>query len=123
VNAAPDTFIVPIDRTRVESIQRESFGFNLPDFSRLLPSLSFNGGDEEAPDVSSLELQVERIAGRADGGATFIMSNGQIWSQVDPQRVYNVRVGDTVTIRRAAMGSFMLIGTRGGSSHRVRREN
>jgi hypothetical protein len=33
-----------------------------------------------------------------------------------------VHVGDIITIRRAALGSFMLISPRGGAGHRVRRE-
>lgn len=120
VNAAPDTFVVPIDPGRVETLQRESFGFSLPNLDRLLPSLSL--GRNETPELNAVELQVTRIIDRADGSHSFVMQDGQVWIQIQPARIPNVRVGDTVTIRRAAMGSFMLVSDRGGTPHRVRRE-
>ncbi|MDX2275266.1 MAG: hypothetical protein NW206_07415 [Hyphomonadaceae bacterium] len=120
VNATPDIFVVPIDPGRVETIQRESFGFSLPNLSRLLPSISIGGGETE--ELQSVQLQVARIVNRGDGSHSFVMEDGQVWIQTDAARVPNVRAGDTVTIRRAALGSYMLIGSRGGVPHRVRRE-
>lgn len=119
VNAAPDTFVVPIDPGRVQTLQRESFGFSLPHLSSLLPSLSLGGGDTQ--DLQALEVQISRIIDRADGGHSFITEDGATWIQIQPSRVPNVRPGDTVTIRRAAMGSFMLVPDH-GQPYRVRRE-
>ncbi|MCC7249854.1 MAG: hypothetical protein IT473_14620 [Lysobacter sp.] len=110
--------IVAVDREQAATIERESFGFHLPSLSRILPSL--NGDSDEVEDV---QLTVTRIRARADGTHSFVMDNGQVWTQVEPQDVRNVRAGDTITIERAALGSFRLIGTRGGAGHRVRREN
>jgi hypothetical protein len=124
VNAAPSTFMVPIDRERVQTLQRESFGFNLPSLSRLLPDFSSHDDDNNAPaEVESLQLQVDRVINRPDGTHRFVMNNGQTWVQVEAQRANNVRTGDTVTVRRAMLGSFLLIPSRGGAAHRVRRED
>jgi len=107
--------IVAVDRRRVEEVQRESFGFNLPNLSRLLPA----AGDTE---LENVETQVERVASAGEGRYRFILANGQRWTQAETRSVYNVRAGDTVTIRRAALGSYMLVSERGGAAHRVRRD-
>lgn len=106
---------VAVDRGQVQTMRRESFGLTLPAITNL-----FGGGDNDALD--SIELQVERVLPRSDGRHVFVMSDGQRWTQVEPRRASNVRAGDTVTVRRAALGSYMLVGERGGLAHRVRRE-
>lgn len=107
---------VVIDREGVETLERDAFGFNMPSLSRLFPAL---GGES----VSRVELAVSRVIDRGDGSHTFQMDNGQRWLQIEPMPANNVRAGDTVEIRRGALGSFVLISPRGGAPHRVRREN
>lgn len=108
--------VVAIDRGNVERLQRDSFGFNLPSIGNLLPQVGH--GDNV---VDRVEATVTRMSLSPSGRSTFYMEDGQVWTQVDPERVYNVRAGDTVTIRRAAMGSFMISSPRGGAGIRVRR--
>lgn len=107
---------VAVDREQVQTMRREAFGFQLPAVSNL-----FGGGHDDGLD--RIELQVERVIPRSDGRHVFVMSDGQRWAQIEARRANNVRAGDTVTVRRAALGSYMLAGERGGSAHRVRREN
>lgn len=108
---------VAVDRQQAESMRRESFGFSLPSITNVFRG----GGDGE--ELDRVELQVDRILTRADGRRIFVMADGQRWVQVLAERASNVRAGDRVTVRRAALGSFMLVSERGGSAHRVRREN
>lgn len=110
---------VAVDRSRVEEAQRESFGFDLPSISNLLPNIRGGGSNE----LEALQLQVERIITLGDGRRTFVMTNGQRWTLVEAERTGNVRAGDNVTIRNAALGTFMLVSERGGAGHRVRRNN
>jgi hypothetical protein len=110
--------VVSIDRERATALQRESFGFTLPNLARLLPSLGGAGSE-----VARMESEISRVIERPDNRHTFVLANGQTWTEVEPQSAFNVRVGDSITIRRAAFGSFMLISSRGGAAHRVRREN
>ena len=110
--------IVTIDREQAETLDRESFGFTLPNLSRLLPSVNGDRGG-----VEEIQAQVVDVTGAARERRRFVLSNGQSWDQVEAQRAANVRVGDTVTIRNAAMGTFMLTSSRGGAGHRVRRAN
>lgn len=108
--------VVALDRGNVERLQRESFGFSLPAIDRLLPRF---GSDDGV--VDAVEVTVQRISVNNVGRATFYMSDGQVWQQIDADRVRNVREGDTVTIRRAALGSFLLSPSRAGMAHRIRR--
>lgn len=107
--------VVAVDRQQAESVQRESFGFQIPSLAGLIPGF----GAEEEP---ATELVVERVTPLRDGRHIFTMTNGQVWRQVSAERAMNVRTGTAVTIRRAALGSFMLISSAGGRPHRVRRE-
>lgn len=109
--------VVAVDRQQAAEIRREAFGFSLPNLGRLLPQL---GDDEEA--ASAMEMVVERMTQNSTGRTRFVMANGQVWSQVEPTSVRNVRPGDAVTVRRASLGSYMLSSSRGGPAHRVRRE-
>ncbi len=112
--------IVAVDRAQVASIERESFGFTLPSLASLIPR--FGGGEAQAgPD--GIEMEVARIIERPTGRLSFVMADGQIWTQVEAQRARNVRAGDTVTVRRAALGSFVLLPPSGAAAQRVRREN
>jgi len=108
---------VAVDRERAEVLRRESFGFTLPSVANLFGG---RGGDEV---LDRIELDVERVLTRADGRHIFVMADGQRWVQVEPRRTSNVRAGDSVIVRRASLGSFMLVSERGGAAHRVRREN
>lgn len=109
--------VVAVDRAQAQEIERDSFGFHLPSLSRILPSL---GGDNDEV-IDNVEMTVARVRASQTGYHTFEMENGQVWTQVEPGNARNVRTGDVVTIRRASLGSFRLISSRGGAGHRVRR--
>ncbi|MBL8129842.1 MAG: hypothetical protein JNM64_19555 [Chloroflexia bacterium] len=118
--------VVTVDRAQVDNLERQAFGFNLPDFARVFPSLSSVTGGNDAPPretLESVELQVREVLTRSDGHTRFIMTDGQVWEQVLAESARNVRPGDTVTVRRAALGSYMLSPARSGPAHRVRRQN
>ncbi len=109
--------VVAIDRANVEQMQRDSFGFNLPSIANLIPQI----GHEDNV-VRSIDVTVTRMSLSATGRTTFYMSDDTVWVQVNAERVRNVRVGDTVAIERASLGSFMLSSPRGGMGHRIRRQ-
>jgi hypothetical protein len=108
--------VVAVDRGQAQEIERDSFGFHLPSLNRLLPSLE--GGDHE---IDNVQMTVASVRRSPLGYYTFTMENGQVWEQVEPQNARNIRAGDTITIERAALGSFRLTSPRGGAGHRVRR--
>jgi hypothetical protein len=108
---------VAVDRGQVEAVERESFGFDLPSIASLIP------GRSAEDDLQRLQLEVERVVTLGDGRRLFVMTDGQRWAQVDGASAHNVRAGDSVTVRRAALGTFLLASERGGAAHRVRRQN
>lgn len=109
--------IVAVDREQVQEFERESFGFSLPSMSRI-----FNRSEaaNQTERIDRVEMQVQRIVRHADRRHSFIMTNGQTWTQIEPQSATNVDPGDTIAIRRASLGSFML-SPENGRAHRVRR--
>lgn len=121
--------LLAVDRAQAEEVDRDAFGFSLPSLGRL-----FGGGSENAsastPSVArppaftpteEMQLEIARVAMRRDGTASFTMTDGQIWSQIDDKSPRNARAGGQVTIRRAAMGSFLMSLAAGGPALRVRR--
>jgi hypothetical protein len=108
--------IVAIDEGRAETIQRESFGFQLPNLNRILPTL------RNENTVDAVQAAVTQTMARPEGRRAFVLSNDQVWVQLEPQRGGPIRVGDEVIIRRAALGSYLMVPARGGPAHRVRRE-
>ena len=122
--------LLAVDRAQAEEVDRDAFGFSLPSLGRL-----FGGGGSENASASStpaarppvferaeeMQLEIARVAMRRDGTASFTMTNGQVWSQIDDESPRNARAGGQVTIRRAAMGSFLMSLAAGGPALRVRR--
>ena len=109
--------VVIVERTEAQEIERDAFGFSLPS----LPRLFTRGGNGAPPEaVADVRLEIARVT-RSNNGVAFTMTNGQVWAQIDDHFSRNAREGGFVTIRRAAMGSFLMSVEAGGPSIRVRR--
>jgi hypothetical protein len=108
-----------VDRSTVEQIQKESFGFNLPNLPRLgFPKI---GGGKDDAGPSAQTYTIARISGSER--PIFFMTDGTIWRQVEVETNRNVRVGASVVVEKAALGSFLLSPTKGGGRGlRVKRE-
>ena len=70
------------------------------------------------PTGSSLSAKVLEIRPGANGHATVVLEGGQVWELEEPDAL--LASGDAITIRRAALGSF-LMNTAQGRTHRVHR--
>lgn len=73
----------------------------------------------ETPQPSSFTSEVDTVERGRDGQFIATLANGQVWEQSERNSAALVRKGDTVTIRRAALGSYLLL-TSGGIATRVR---
>jgi hypothetical protein len=112
-----------VDAAGVRQIEREAFGFSLPSLPRLaLPTLrrSEAAGAAEPERTAEMAMTIARI-GRFDGRPSFVMSNGQTWVLIDTQSNRLARPGATVTVKRAALGSYLMSVEAGGAALRVRR--
>ena len=132
--------LVAVDRAQAADIDRDAFGFSLPSLGRLFggggggsssesASASAGAAAPPAPSarppaferVDAMQLEIARVVMRRDGTASFTMTNGQVWSQIDNESPRNARAGGQVTVRRASMGSYLMSVEAGGPALRVRR--
>ncbi len=74
-------------------------------------------GDEP---VDALEQPVTSVSADRFGKLRIGLANGQVWEQVDSDRLV-LKPGNEVRIRRAALGSYLLSLSTGGRAIRVRR--
>lgn len=82
--------------------------------------------DRRARDQST-EVVPQNISGsvavighRPAGEAVVTLDNGQVWTQIEAGTRLKLTTGDAVTIRKASLGSYMLV-TPSGIAVRVRR--
>ena len=87
-----------------------------------------NAGGAPAPgdagpkaDLQSLTANVKGFGRGADGSLLIQLDNGQSWRQLSGSELL-LKVGDPVTINRAALGSFQMV-MPSGRSAKVRRVN
>lgn len=131
--------VVTVDEQSVKKIEREAFGFNLPSLPKLRNIL---GGSKKAPSKTSssdesanpqdfnketkrVVLTIDRAQTFGKNRTRFFLTNGQIWEQTENRklRIPKVRDGkpNTVHIKRASLGSYLLRINGKGTTTRVRR--
>lgn len=69
---------------------------------------------------ASVTAAVTALAEQRDGKFVVTLDNAQVWAQSEFNSQADVAVGDAVTVRRGALGSYMLV-TKAGIATRVRR--
>ena len=68
----------------------------------------------------SISATVAKVARQPAGELVVTLENGQVWTQVQVDSRARIAVGDTVSIRKAALGSHLLV-TANSYATRVRR--
>ena len=108
--------VVVIDRAQVSAARRQLFGFDLPS----MPNLFERGARSER--IDAVETTLTRAVLVAEGRWVFTLADGGIWRQIDSERVtFQNRPGESVRVRRAALGSYQLVVGR-SRAVRVRRQ-
>ena len=69
--------------------------------------------------VDRLEATITEVSSRAHGELVITLDNGQVWVQKAPDSKMQLKAGDQVTIKKASLGSYMLVAA--GRSTRVTR--
>ena len=77
-------------------------------------------GTPQQPEISSVTSVVATVAHQRDGRFLVTLANGQRWAQSELESKASVEAGDTVTVRRASFGSFLIV-TKAGIATRVKR--
>jgi hypothetical protein len=94
--------IVVVDREQARKVRRQAFGFTLP-------SLAMFERGEKPEEIDAMQGKI--AAARQNNGGKWVirLEDGAVWTQVDTNDVPNSpQAGDPVTIRKAALGSYML---------------
>ena len=93
--------LVVFDRESVRKTRRSLFGFSIPNLGVF--------GDKDQDAIKQIDGVIAAFGHNADGGYIFVLQDGGRWSQIDDRPLaLEPRSGDKVTIKRAALGSFML---------------
>lgn len=126
---------VTLSREQVKTLEQDAFGFNLPSLKQMRGLFGSGKSDdtdadtksdkEDAKPLNRVTLQVERWETFNSGRYRFYLTNGQVWSQTESDKLPRLRKGDNgvveVEIRKASFGSFLLKVNGKGRSVRVRR--
>ena len=94
--------IVIVDRDQIRKTRRTLFGLTLPNLA------IFGGTDDEADGVTSIDTTLTRVSETPDGKWVLTLQEGGTWVQTDSRElIEDPRPGSTITIRRAALGSYL----------------
>ncbi|MBU1348080.1 MAG: hypothetical protein KKA16_14160 [Alphaproteobacteria bacterium] len=107
--------VMVVERRQVTEARRALFGFSL----EALPL--FQRGAE--PDrIDEIETTLARASAGANGKWLFVLADDSVWVQTDSNSLVRPpRPGSEISIRQAAMGSYLL-SVNGARSVRVRRQ-
>lgn len=98
-SAVRDRKLVVIDQKEIRETRQTLFGIRLPRI-RLFDS----DGEAEVKEISST---ISSIGKGDDGRIIFTLDDGAVWAQTDDWPLYStVKVGQKVTLKRAALGSY-----------------
>jgi hypothetical protein len=85
--------LVVADRESVREAKKGLFGLSLPNLKL------FGSGKDD-------EIKVKSFQDIADGKVIFVLEDGARWKQTDGRQQF-LKTGDTVIIKKAALGSYM----------------
>ncbi|MCS6947036.1 MAG: hypothetical protein NZM12_05410 [Steroidobacteraceae bacterium] len=67
-------------------------------------------------ELTELRATVKALGRQPHGQWVVTLDNGQVWVQKSLDSRFVLEIGDAVTIKKAALGSFLLVGPGGGST-------
>ena len=106
--------IVVVDREQARTVRRQAFGFSLP-------SMAMFERGEEKEQIDNVSGKIASARQDAAGKWVLRLEDGAVWQQVDAQELsLYPKPGQSVTIRKATLGSF-LASVEGRRAFRVRR--
>jgi hypothetical protein len=81
---------------------REEFGLSEADKRARQPA------EDLGP--ASITSILSAVSSRPTGELVLTLSDGQVWTQVQTDARFRARQGDSVTIRKASLGSYLMVG-------------
>ncbi len=108
--------IVVVDREQARKVRRQAFGFSLP-------SLDMFEEGEKQEDIDNTSGTVAYA--RQNGARKWVITleDGAVWTQVDATELFvDPKVGDTVRIKKASLGSYLMVIGKNGAIRAHREE-
>jgi hypothetical protein len=94
--------VIIIDKQSARAARRQAFGLELPTLSIL------DRGADKA-ETETLQAKVKAARADAQGGLVVTLEDGAVWRQIDDRTLGKPpKPGETVEIRKAAMGSYLM---------------
>ena len=95
--------VVIADRDQVREARRGLFGLTLPRIKL------FDGDGDEGDQIEQIEGIIQSARTIRTGKWLIRLEDGGVWQQTEPPRstMRRPKAGDTITIERAALGSFL----------------
>jgi hypothetical protein len=95
--------IVVVNREQARKVRRQAFGF-------ALPSMSLFERGEKPEEINTVQGTVAAVRQNGAGKWVIRLEDGATWVQVDTNDITpDPKPGETVEIRRASLGSYMLV--------------
>ena len=101
--AAERRELVVVDREQVRKTKRSLFGLDIPNLN------PFSGGPDAEEEIQSIESKVASAVRHGGGRWSVTLEDGSSWIQTDDKPLaLGPRKGQTVLVKKAAMGSYMM---------------
>lgn len=97
--------VVIIDRTQVSKARKSLFGLNLPDLGLFGGKDDDSAAEEEG--VGYIKSTIVSARAGPDRKWIFELEGGARWTQSEGKSIPDLKPGQSVVIRKAALGSFM----------------
>jgi hypothetical protein len=95
--------VVIADREQVREARRGLFGLTLPRIKL------FDGNGDEGDQIEAIDGIIQSARTTPNGKWLFRLEDGAVWQQIGAPRstARDPKAGDSITIKRAALGSFL----------------
>lgn len=116
IDASRRKEVVVVDRDEMKRTRKSLFGFALPRIG-----LFGKGGPDSGDEVDRVEARITRVAALGYGKLGFTLEDGARWNTTEGwDSPVQPRSGDTLIIKRGAIGNFM-VSIKGGRAVRAMR--
>jgi hypothetical protein len=95
--------IVVVNREQARKVRRQAFGFTLP-------SMSLFERGEKPEEINTVQAKVAAVRQNGAGKWVIRLEDGAVWVQVDANEINpDPQPGELAEIKRASLGSYMLV--------------
>jgi len=95
--------IVVVNREQARKVRRQAFGFSLP-------SMSLFERGEKPEEIDTVQAKVAAVRQNGAGKWVVRLEDGAVWVQVDSNDITpDPQPGEVAEIKRASLGSYMLV--------------